>query len=341
MKTWQKVLLYITIGLVVLLAVAITATIGWRPIIGPRARPLTARTFERTPARLARGEYLVKGVTPCLVCHSKSDPSAQWVPLPGAEGAGQVWMEPDLTWVVVPNITPDRETGAGSWSDDAMARAVREGISHDGRALFPFMPYQHFRRMSDEDLASVLSYIRTLAPVHNQLPKIQIPFPVNRLINNAPQPLDGPVPEPDLSTPQKRGRYLATLAICTDCHTPMDDKNDPIPGMEFAGGTVIQIPGKKVVATANLTPSTSGIPYYTEELFLQVFHTGHAGAREISDVMPWRFFANMTDEDLKAIFAYLKTLKPVEHYVDNSLPPTLCPLCGHMHGGGDRNKKAS
>jgi hypothetical protein len=68
--------------------------------------------------------------------------------------------------------------------------------------------------------------------------------------------------------------------------------------------------------------------------------SGHAGAREISEVMPWRFFSHMTDEDLKAIFAYLKTLAPVDHYVDNSLPPTPCARCGHVHGGGERNKAA-
>ena len=121
----------------------------------------------------------------------------------------------------------------------------------------------------------------------------------------------------------------------------LDDKNQPIAGMDFAGGTPIDIRGKAHVNTANLTPSPNGIPYYTEELFLETLRTGRVHARQLSDVMPWRFFRNMTDEDLKALFAYLKTAKPVEHYVDNAVPPTPCPRCGHEHGGGDRNKKAS
>jgi mono/diheme cytochrome c family protein len=261
-----------------------------------------------------------------------------WVPKPGTEGAGQRWMEPELSWLVVPNITPDKDTGAGTWSDDAIARAVREGIGHDGRTLFPLMPYHAFRHMSDEDLASIVTFIRTLPPIRHEQPKSAIPFPVNRLINNEPQPLDAPVPEPDLSTPEKRGAYMATLADCAGCHTPFDDKNQPIAALAFGGGNVLSIPGKPVVATANLTPSPNGIPYYTEELFLEVLHTGHARGREISDVMPWRFFGRMSDEDLKAIFAYLKTLAPVDHYVDNSLPATDCPRCGHKHGGGERNK---
>jgi mono/diheme cytochrome c family protein len=337
-----RILLYLVVGIVVLLAVGITATIGWRPIIGPKSRPLTTRTFESTPARLARGQYLTTGVTPCLVCHSESaNPNEMWVAKPGTEGGGQRWMEPDLSWLVVPNITPDKDTGAGTWSDDAIARAVREGIGHDGRALFPLMPYHAFRHMSDEDLASIVTFIRTLPPVRSTLPKSEIPFPINRLINNEPEPLDAPVAEPDLSTPEKRGEYMATLADCAGCHTPFDSQNQPIEALRFGGGNVLNIPGKPMVTTANLTPSPNGIPYYTEELFLEVLRTGHVRGREISDVMPWRFFGRMSDEDLKAIFAYLKTQKPVDHFVDNSLPPTDCPTCGHPHGGGERNKKSS
>jgi mono/diheme cytochrome c family protein len=341
MNRWQKALVYTVLVLGILMTAGITATIGWRPLIGPRIRPLTSRTFEPTPARLARGAYLAKGVTPCLVCHSESgDPNAMWVPKAGTEGGGQAWKELDLPWMVVPNITPDRETGAGDWSDDAIARAVREGIGHDGRTLFPLMPYKQFRFMSDEDLASIVTYLRALPPIRRQLPKSAIPFPVNRLINNEPEPIEGSVPEPDLSTPEKRGKYVATLAGCSDCHTPMDDRNQSREDMQFAGGGVLRVEGKPRVAAANLTPSPNGIPYYTEDLFLETIRTGHVRERQISDVMPWRFYRNMTDEDLKSIFAYLKTLKPVDHYVDNALPPTNCASCGHEHGGGERNKTA-
>jgi len=337
-KRWQKALVYSVVILGVVLAVGITATIGWRPIIGPRARPLTDRTFQATPERLARGAYLTTAVTPCLVCHSEVDRNQMWLPKPGTEGGGQQWPEKDLPFVYTPNITPDPETGAGTWSDDAIARAVREGIGHDGRTLFPLMPYKKFRAMSDEDLASVITYIRTLPPIKKQQPPTVVPFPVNRLINTEPEPIEGAVPEPDLSTPEKRGKYIATLAVCADCHTPLDDRNQPIAGMDFAGGMPLDVPGKPVVATQNLTPSPNGIPYYTEELFFEAIRTGHVRGRELSDLMPWRFFSRMTDEDLKSVFAYLKTLTPVDHYVDNSLPPTPCARCGHPHGGGERNK---
>lgn len=120
--------------------------------------------------------------------------------------------------VYAPNITPDAETGAGNWSDDQLARAIREGISHDGRALFPFMPYPDFRVLSDEDLASIIVYLRSLPPVRKQRPTTDLIFPVKCLIRSVPQPLDAAVPEPDVSTPEKRGKYLVTIAGCADCH---------------------------------------------------------------------------------------------------------------------------
>ncbi len=325
-----------------LLAAGISATVGWRPIIGPRARPLTARTFEATPARLERGKYLATTVTGCLYCHSDLDTSVAGAGItykPGTEGAGRSLETDGLPFLHSPNITSHREAGAGGWSDDALARAIREGIGSDGRALFPMMPYQNFRQMSEEDLASVVVYIRTLKPTARTHPKPATPFPLNRLIYSMPQPVTEPVPEPDVSTPVKRGEYLTRMAGCGDCHTPMNDKGQYLEQLKLAGGGLVQMTGvRPTVASKNLTPATNGIPYYNEELFLEVIRTGRVRERQLSDLMPWAYYRNMTDEDLKAIFAYLKTVKPIEHYVDNEVPPTDCRQCGLKHGGGERNK---
>jgi hypothetical protein len=254
-------------------------------------------------------------------------------------GAGQQLPYTDLPGrVIAPNVTPDKETGAGAWSDDALARAIREGIGHDDRTLFPIMPYVHYRTMPDEDLASVVVYLRSLPAVRNPLPRTEIIFPVKYFMRNAPQPITAPVPQPDLSDPVKRGSFLVNLVGCADCHTPVDNHHNPIPGMEFSGGQIIGLPSGKV-ASANLTPDPSGIPYYDEALFIKTMRTGMVGARELSGAMPWMVLRNMTDQDLTAMFAYLKKLKPVNHLVDNSMPPTLCPVDGTMHGGGDRNQK--
>jgi mono/diheme cytochrome c family protein len=337
---WQKIVLGATLAIGAVLLVGISATIGWRPFIGPRARPLTDRRVEATPARLARGEYVVRNVALCLYCHSELDTATDGLPVKaGMDGAGRRFVEDGLEWLVVPNITPDQQTGAGPWSDDAMARGVREGIGHDGRALFPVMPYANFRIMSDEDLASVIAYVRSLRPVRREQPRSEIPFPVNRLINAVPQPIEDAVPAPDTSTPVARGKYLTTLASCTECHTPRDARGELIPALAFAGGNTVIYHDRTRVAAANLTPATNGIPYYTEDLFVETIRTGRVRERKISDLMPWAHYRGMTDEDLKAIFAYLKTLSPVEHYVDNAVRPTPCATCNLEHGGGERNKK--
>jgi len=207
MSTLRRMLLYVILTVAILLAFGITFTIGWRPFIGPRARRLATRTFERTPTRLARGQYLVEHVANCMECHAEHDWTAHDAPVrPNSLGAGQDMnvLKGFPGKVYAPNITPDRETGIGAWSDDQRARAIREGVSHDGRALFPFMPYLDFRAMSDEDLAAVIVYVRLLPPVRRQQPPTELIFPVNYLIRGAPAPLDGPVGEPDVSSPEKR-----------------------------------------------------------------------------------------------------------------------------------------
>jgi hypothetical protein len=340
MKRFMKISLVIVLCLVALLAVGITATVGWRPFLGPRARPLTNRAFERTPERWARGKYIVENLAACAFCHSPHDWSKHDSPIPpGMEGAGEDFsMMMGLPGhVVAPNLTPDAETGSGSWSDDALARAIREGIGHDGRTLFPMMPYEAYRHMPDEDLASVIVYLRSLPPVRNLLPRTEIIFPVKYLIRSVPEPITDPVPPLDDSDEVKRGNFLVTIAGCRDCHTPMD-MGQPLPNMELSGGQIFEGPWGRV-ASANLTPDPSGIPYYDEALFMQAIRTGYVKARSLNQIMPWRNYGGMTDEDLKAIFAYLKKVKPIHHVVDNTEEPTMCVVCKTTHGGGDKNQK--
>jgi mono/diheme cytochrome c family protein len=323
--------------LILLLTVGITFTIGWRPFVGPRTRPLTDVKFQSSPQRLARGEYLVHA-TACMECHAPHQWTAHDAPIPPnmiAAGQDMSFFKGLPGRIVAPNISPDVETGAGNWTDDQLARAIREGISHDGRALFPLMPYPDFRAMSDEDLASIIVYLRSLPPVHQRQDHSQIIFPVNYLIRAVPQPLTEPVPAPDVSTPEKRGKYLVIIIGCADCHTPQT-QGKPLPGMDFAGGFIMEGPWGRV-ASSNITPDPSGIPYYDLTLFTQVFRTGYAMARPINQIMPWTSFRELTDEDIAAIFSYIKTLKPVMHRIDNTEPPTYCKIDKQMHGGGNQN----
>src|SRR5258708_2295171 len=335
-RRWKKFAGLTLIVMVALITIGITFTIGWRPFIGAKQRALTDRKFEATPQRLAQGKYLVDGVMGCFGCHTDADWSKPGAPpVAGREGSGHIWSDQNLPWLIAPNITPDKETGIGTWSDDALARAMREGIGHDGRALFPIMPYPNYRQMSDEDLASVIAYVRTVPAVLNQLPTTRMPFPLNFLMQNMPQPVDTAVLAPDQSTPVARGTYLVRMGACADCHTPQE-KGQPLPGMDFAGGFPMHEPEGDVVS-ANITPAASGIGYYSETSFVQAMRIGKVGARPLHASMPWYFFGKMTDDDLKSVFAFLQTLKPVKQQVDNTEPPTYCRLCKQKHGFGRTN----
>ncbi|MBX3279523.1 MAG: cytochrome c [Acidobacteria bacterium] len=318
-----------------LLTIGISATIGWRPFFGPNARTLTARTFESTPARLERGQYLAESVMGCFYCHSERDWTAAGTPpIESKKGAGAVF-HGGPGKLYAPNITPDTETGIGKWSDDAIARAIREGISLDGHALFPIMPYPNYASLPDEDLASLIVYLRSIPAVRNEVPRSEIVFPVSRIMNTFPQPIESEVPPPDLTDPVKRGEHIARQASCADCHTP-NDRGTPIPGMTLAGGFLLEEPPGRVTST-NITSDASGIAGYDEETFLKVMRTGNVGGRMLNPTMPWALYGRMTDDDLKALYAYLRSVPPVKHKIDNTAPPTMCRLCKANHGLGKEN----
>ncbi len=341
MRRMFRIAGFFVLGLSTLGAAALPFAVGTRPFIGPRSRALTDRRFEATPGRAERGRYLATSVNGCFSCHSELDWQANGFPAKaGTEGGGRVWDREGLPFLTAPNITPDRRTGAGTWTDDMLARAIREGIGHDGRTLFPVMPYSQYRSMSDEDLASLIVYLRTIPAVTRELPKTNVPFPVSRLINALPEPIAAPVPQPDRRDTTAYGDYLTRMGACRDCHTPVDARNQPIADMEFSGGFLLTGPYGQVAAR-NLTPDPSGIPYYDADLFVEVMRTGMVKARKVHDAMPWARFAGQTDEDLRAIFRFLQTVRPVKHRVDNALPPTPCPVCGATHGAGDQNVPGS
>jgi hypothetical protein len=106
--------------------------------------------------------------------------------------------------------------------------------------------------------------------------------------------------------------------------------------MGFAGGFILDGPWGRV-ASANITPDPSGISYYDQAMFTQVIRMGFVGARKLNQIMPWHAYRGMTDEDIVAMFAYIRTFKPVRHLVDNTEPPTFCKVCRQTHGGGNQN----
>src|SRR6476661_2534995 len=328
MKKLRKALLVICTSVLLLLVLGINFTIGWRPFLGPKKRATTDRQFESTPERVARGRYLAQSVLGCTTCHTPRDFTKHGAPpVAGMDFAGQSIELPGFPGhLVASNLTSDKETGAGNWTDDQIARAIREGIKHDDTTLFPMMPYMLYKDLSDEDLASLVVYLRCVPSVKNPLSASKINFPVNYLVRGVPQPVTGPVHGPNLADALARGKYLVNLGC--GCHQAQEK-------LPFAGGENLRGPWGDVTS-ANLTPDASGIGYYSESTFITAMRTGYVGARELNQIMPYGEFKGLTDDDLKAMFAYLKTLAPVKHRVDNALPPTYCKLCKQKHGAGDQ-----
>jgi hypothetical protein len=329
MKKAGKILRISLLALLVIVVAGISFTIGWRPFIGPKKRALTARHFERTPARVARGKYLVQGLLGCESCHSPKDWATHGAPLVfGMELAGQALDLPGFPGSLsTPNLTPDPETGGANWTDDQIGRAIREGIKHDDTTLFPMMPYANYRNLSDEDVASVVVFLRSIPAVRHAVPPAKINFPVNYLVRGAPEPVTASVASPSLSDRVAAGKYYVTLGC--GCHGAVES-------MPYAGGEYLKGPWGEATS-ANITPDPSGIGYYDEAKFVQVLKTGYVGARKLNSIMPFGEFKNLNDDDLKSMFAYLHTLAPVKHHVDNTLPPTYCELCKQKHGAGDQN----
>jgi mono/diheme cytochrome c family protein len=327
---------YAIIGLLIVFASSSCGTRGTTgdtqalpPNNKPKIRPLTDVVFERTESRRERGKYLTEGLLQCFICHTDRDWKAPGAPpVKGREGSGHVWRDDAEFRLVAPNITPDIETGAGTWTDDMLARAIREGVSHDDRVLHPQMWYGSFRALSDEDLASIVVYLRTIPAVHNALPRTKL-----EKERDPAEQITEPVPQLDQSDPVKRGGYLVRIADCVGCHTAWEAPLNP--GF-FGGGNFVERANEKAVSS-NLTPDASGISYYDDALFIQVIRTGQVKARKINSIMPWTVFRRLNDDDLKGIFAYLRARRPVRHTVDNTEAPSECAMCGQKHGFGDRN----
>ena len=328
MKKLMRVVLILALGLVVVAAVAVAALALRRPA----QRPPSAERIEPTPARLARGAYLVEHLADCLTCHSDLRADRYGMPIkPGTVGQGgfpfgKEFAVPGV--VCAQNITPDPENGIGTWTDGEVLRAVREGVDKNGNALFPMMQYKAYRLFSDEDAKSVVAYIRTLAPVKHAVPARKLDFPVNLLIKLEPKPLEGSVSAPAPKTDRiGYGRYLAVVGGCRECHTPHDGKGKLVAGKDYSGGWEMKGPWGRNI-TPNLTPHPDAyLGRATKAEFIGRFKsfvslTGDnapVAPKGRSTIMPWLPFSGLTEGDLGMLYDYFETLAPIENKV-NSFP---------------------
>jgi mono/diheme cytochrome c family protein len=320
MKTILKAL-----GALLLLGlIAIGGLLAFLSAKSPAQRPPSDEKVAATSERLARGRYLVENVSDCLGCHSDHEFDKFAIPIkPGSEGQGGLVFDKTLGGVpgvvVARNLTADAETGKGRWTDGELLRAIREGVDRDGAALFPMMPYEYFRSMSDEDARAVVAYLRTLKPVRHEIPARRLDFPVNLLVKLRPRPVEGPVATPDDAKDHLAyGEYLVKIAGCRVCHTAQDRGQEV--GEPYAGGWSFKGPWGTVVSS-NITPHPGTyLGLASKEEFIGRFKSfagpPQPAPKGRNTVMPWNAYAGMTERDLGAIYDYLKTVKAVDKRVE-------------------------
>lgn len=312
----RKLVRWVLGGLVALVLLAIAFGL-WFVAKYPAVPAAADLRIEHTPERLERGRYLVSHVTVCVDCHSRRDWSRFAGPLlPGSIGSGGDTFGRELGipgTITPPNITP---AALADWSDGEIARAITEGVSRDGRALFPMMPYSLYAALDPEDLRSIIVYLRSLPAVDRATPPRELDFPVNLLVRTMPKAAKA-APAPDRADEIAYGRYLTTIAGCVECHTPVDEHHERIASRLFAGGLEFPMPNGKTVVSRNLTPHPEdGLGTIERDDFIGMFRGYSEGSPAIAPdapntPMPWTLFAGMSDEDLGAIHGYLQSLPPV------------------------------
>ncbi len=306
---------------------------------GKYIRPTTDGAIERTDARVERGGYLVNHVAACGACHDAfEEGDLAKARLPDGQFAGGNMLVDGKVAVFIPNITP-HETGIGAWTDDELVRGLRDGIKRDGSLMSPLMPFGHYRFLSDEDVRAIVAYLRTVEPKPQPRPaqEHRYPLPMKLAIGMGVahhEPVKS-VPEPDRSDRVAYGEYLANAGHCSACHA-MTNRGALAPDHpEFMGGgkTSLDLPGIGRVWAPNLTPDAeTGIGKVTDEQFKNALRTGMRFDGAVMTPPMLLFvphFAGMTDEDLDALVAYFRSLRPVKNTVPaRELTPEAQALYG-------------
>lgn len=317
----KKLLKYFGYFVAVLL-IGITSILIYVHMALPNVGEAEDLKLDYTAERIQRGEYLANSVTVCMDCHSKRDWSKFSSPLTaGTLGMGGDRFDQSLGMPGVfyaKNITPN---GISRYTDGELYRVITSGVTKEGKAIFPLMPYPYYGRMDKEDIYSIISYLRTLPPIENQVPDSQPDFPMNFILNTIPTPAS-PRPRPDKKDKLAYGAYLTNATACMECHTNVD-KGQIIPELGYSGGREFTFPDGSVLRSSNITPHETGIGAWTEEMFIARFKiyadSSYAppsiAVGEFNTIMPWTMYGQMTEEDLSAIYAYLRTVKPIENKV--------------------------
>lgn len=276
-----------------------TRTTGWLTLLSLAACVCAKSAWAETP--LERGTYLVRSIVACGNCHTPKGPEGD---LPGQELAGMANVDNNDMWTANgSNITPDTETGIGNWSAEELAVAIREGRRPDGTTIGPPMPFGLYRQLSDEDLHAIVTYVQQVPAVSNAVPasEYRVPLPPNY----------GPpvehVPSVSREDTVAYGAYLAgPLGHCIECHSPLGPNGPDMANNLGAGGFVFNGPWGQSVSS-NITPT--GLERWSDEEIKAMITQGQRpDGSPMKPPMPYTYYANMTEEDLNAIVAYLRQL---------------------------------
>jgi mono/diheme cytochrome c family protein len=290
------------------------------------------------PKVVERGAYLVKAGG-CVVCHTGMGPKGP--DLEHAFAGGLEMPDPIGTWRT-PNITPDKGTGIGGWTDAQIAAAIREGVRPDGTQLFPIMPYMNYNRMTDADVNAVVAFLRSVKPVE----RVTAP---NKDLKMAKVPAPKPANQSDGGDdPVKHGEYMASIMLCSHCHWTPDKNFAPAgPDKMFSGGLPLELPmlGKGTLITANITsdPET-GIGKWTEDqIFTTIKTLTRPDGRPIVGPMMLlqSGWSQLEDKDLKSVAAFVHQLPPVKNKVPASTFKMAGPPPGAPAGAGSGSAAGS
>ena len=304
----KKILLTLAALLgVVIVTLATTISLRWDRKFEAPYPELKASS---DPQVIARGRYLAFGPAHCSDCHT-ADADRDLLRAGGTPplSGGLTFVIPPGT-IRVPNITPDSATGIGRRSDGEIARMLRYGVRHDGRAAFPFM---EFHDMSDSDIVAVLSFVRSQPPVAHAVADHELSwvgkgasaFLISPIGPSASPPAASPEPGPTL----ERGAYLVSaLANCAGCHSQRSMVSGAYTGPKLQGGMEMEssVNAKIKLVPPDITSRPGGrVAGWTEDEFVARFR---GGERIPGSPMPWQAFGRMSDDDLRAIYRYLRSV---------------------------------
>jgi mono/diheme cytochrome c family protein len=282
-----------------------------------------------TKERIERGKYLANNVLVCVDCHSERDWTKYSGPIvSGTEGMGGEFFDQTMGLpgkYISANITP---YSLSNWSDGEIYRAISSGVGKRNNTIFPVMPFMAYGTLDNEDIYSVITYLRSIPSIKNDLPASVSDFPVNFLINTMAK--EGhPSKRPPLQDSINYGKYITTAAGCVECHTPVTDKGDLILAKAYSGGRNFPVKGGGTSVSMNITfDKKTGIGEWDKNMFIIMFKKYDlttyvpptVGKGDLNTPMPWTMYAKMDTTDLIAIYNYLKSLPPIENNVIKSKP---------------------